>query len=420
MNKKEELLLNELKEHTSDSDCARKQHFYMYHKSYKCARRVKELQVFMLILAIVLYMTYFFISPKGTIHPCFVYAANILAILTMVISLCDYIFDIRRKVVEHWKAAQVYLEIYRKCQFFSITYYNSTEEVWVEKLRDISEELSRAALFSPHLDPESYEAVKSQIDTSNYRVNFSVGFSEGKNNIDINRIVKEIKRIFSNHNLDIYLYGSYVNSILYKDIDIAIIVYDALDIIQYSKKVVDLECRYLRDNIFLDIQIVLEKEIGVNKSKEFISNIKKGELLFSNHLKKEDDDNIDLKINYDEGVRRYCDEAYKSYNGGQTKCFVNYVYYMYYNCCAYLLNNKGVSWNGEIMLIQKIHSLAFSDNNDDLLIIIENMKYVKKLKDASFLELQNRSKQEIDYVKELYDDSLNNNLVKSHLNANES
>ncbi len=88
---------------------------------------------------------------------------------------------------------------------------------------------------------------------------------------------------------------------------------------------------------------------------------------------------------------------------------------MYYHSCAYLLNDKGKLWDGERMLINYISLLSSNDN--DLYILLVNMKYVKKLKDASFLEFENCSKKEIVYVKKIYDDSLNNNYIKGHLNT---
>ena len=108
-----EFLLEELKEHTSDCDYAKSQHYYE-EKSYK-----RKSDIFGAIQAVVFLTTIamYVVIVSGVYENQFLTTAGlILSVVSTLLEILSYMLNYDEKANEHWKAAQMYSELYRKCQ----------------------------------------------------------------------------------------------------------------------------------------------------------------------------------------------------------------------------------------------------------------------------------------------------------------
>lgn len=125
-----EFLLNELKEHTLDSDCAKGQHFYEETRYRKKAKFFNILKSVVFLTTIATYV----LSEYGVRdNEWFKNLCIILVLASTLLEILSYMLRYEEKAMEHWKAAQMYSELYRKCQFFCSMYSDSSLDVWREK-----------------------------------------------------------------------------------------------------------------------------------------------------------------------------------------------------------------------------------------------------------------------------------------------
>lgn len=113
--------------------------------------------------------TYVLIVSGIEPNACFNNISIMLVLASTLLEILSYILRYEEKAMEHWKSAQMYSELYRKCQFFCSMYGDFSLDVWREKLNDISEELSRISLLSPSVSEESYMDWRKIIRKRNIR-----------------------------------------------------------------------------------------------------------------------------------------------------------------------------------------------------------------------------------------------------------
>ena len=134
MNNEKEFLLNELKEHTVDSDCAKAQHFY---EEKKIRRIEKGFNILKSIVFLVTIATYILIVSEIELNDWFNKISILLTLISTLLEILSYMFRFEENAMNHWKAAQMYSEIYRKYQFFCSMYGSQSLDIWREKLQFI-------------------------------------------------------------------------------------------------------------------------------------------------------------------------------------------------------------------------------------------------------------------------------------------
>ena len=212
MKNEREFLLNELKEHTLDSDCAKGQHFYE-EKRYRTkahAFNIIKSVVFLITIA-----TYVLIVSGIEPNACFNNISIMLVLASTLLEILSYILRYEEKAMEHWKSAQMYSELYRKCQFFCSMYGDFSLDVWREKLNDISEELSRISLLSPSVSEESYMDWRKNNSEKKYPVDKAIYDLKV---MDIDKIINVIKETLNQYKIEIFLFGSYLSSMYYNPV----------------------------------------------------------------------------------------------------------------------------------------------------------------------------------------------------------
>lgn len=355
MKNEREYLLNELKEHTLDSDCARGQHFYEEKllRTYASLFNIIKSSVFLATIAIyVLIVSGIKLSN---------YINNIAIALTLASTLLEilsYMLRFEEKAMDHWKAAQMYSELYRKCQFFYPTYSSFSFDVWREKLNDISEELSRISLLSPSVSKRSYKDWENNNRNKNYPVDKAI---YDLKTADIDTCINIIKETLSQYKIEIFLFGSYLSSMYYNDIDIAVIVHDNFKSHQVlEKRISKIEKRYSIKGINLDITIITEEDIIANRCTQFIRNICKGKCYYkSPEIKKSITDYNGTLSNYSGMIEYFIDHAEK--HSEDYRVFVTDVFYMYYHALTAALFSLNISWYGEQSMITECTNLLMNE-----------------------------------------------------------
>ena len=61
----------------------------------------------------------------------------LLTLISTLLEILSYMFRFEENAMNHWKAAQMYSEIYRKYQFFCSMYGSQSLDIWREKLQFI-------------------------------------------------------------------------------------------------------------------------------------------------------------------------------------------------------------------------------------------------------------------------------------------
>lgn len=357
MNNEKEFLLNELKEHIVDSDCAKAQHFY---EEKKIRRIEKGFNILKSIVFLVTIATYILIVSEIELNDWFNKISILLTLISTLLEILSYMFRFEENAMNHWKAAQMYSEIYRKCQFFCSMYGSHSLDIWREKLNDISEELSRISLLSPSLSQKSYDDWKKNNDKKKYPVDKAI-FDLKVGEVD--KIVNIIKETLSQYKIEIFLFGSYISSMYYKDIDIAIIVHDKLNG-NYSLEEIEnkIEEQYHVNEIILDITIISEDDIIANRCTQFVKNICEGICYYrSPEVKKSITDYDGVLCNYSDMIDYFINHAENHKN--DYRVFVMDVFYMYYHALTAFLSLLNISWYGEQSMISECMKLLTNEEN---------------------------------------------------------
>lgn len=388
MKNEREFLLNELKEHTLDSDCAKGQHFYE-EKRYRTkahAFNIIKSVVFLITIA-----TYVLIVSGIEPNACFNNISIMLVLASTLLEILSYILRYEEKAMEHWKSAQMYSELYRKCQFFCSMYGDFSLDVWREKLNDISEELSRISLLSPSVSEESYMDWRKNNSEKKYPVDKAIYDLKV---MDIDKIINVIKETLNQYKIEIFLFGSYLSSMYYNDVDIAVIIHDKIDENYVLEgKMNEIEKQYSVKGISLDINIITEDDITANRCTQFIKNISKGKCCYkSPEIRKIIRDYNGTPSNYSEMIEYFIKHAQR--HEDDYRVFVTDVFYMYYHALTALLFSQNISWYGETSMIAECENLLMNEkvfskigiSREEFNDLMQHVRLFFKEKNRAYLE----------------------------------
>lgn len=388
MKNEREFLLNELKEHTLDSDCAKGQHFYE-EKRYRTkahAFNIIKSVVFLITIA-----TYVLIVSGIEPNACFNNISIMLVLASTLLEILSYILRYEEKAMEHWKSAQMYSELYRKCQFFCSMYGDFSLDVWREKLNDISEELSRISLLSPSVSEESYMDWRKNNSEKKYPVDKAIYDLKV---MDIDKIINVIKETLNQYKIEIFLFGSYLSSMYYNDVDIAVIIHDKIDEnYVFEGKMNEIEKQYSVKGISLDINIITEDDITANRCTQFIKNISKGKCCYkSPEIRKSIRDYNGTPSNYSEMIEYFIKHAQR--HEDDYRVFVTDVFYMYYHALTALLFSQNISWYGETSMIAECENLLMNEkvfskigiSREEFNDLMQHVRLFFKEKNRAYLE----------------------------------
>ena len=350
-----EHLLNELIEHTIDCDCARNQHFYDEKECRKKARMFNKIQSVVFLCTIATYV----LIVSGIKQEMWLNILGIvLTLFSTMLEILSYMLRYDEEAMSHWKAAQMYSELYRKCQFFCSDYVNASLDVWREKLRDISEELSRISSLSPSVSDESFDDWEKWGYEKKYPVYRVV---KDMKVVDIKEVLETIIRELKECKIEIYLFGSYFTNMHYNDIDIAVILHQKETSIPLKERMNAIEKAYAIQGLDLDITIISEDDIIANRCTQFIKNICDGECYYkSPEVKKSIVEEYTKTLsNYTEMVTYFMNQAENTKDN--FRVFTSNVFYMYYHLLAGLLSDLEINWYGERSMIIECEYLATSE-----------------------------------------------------------
>ena len=388
MKNEREFLLNELKEHTLDSDCAKGQHFYE-EKRYRTkahAFNIIKSVVFLITIA-----TYVLIVSGIEPNACFNNISIMLVLASTLLEILSYILRYEEKAMEHWKSAQMYSELYRKCQFFCSMYGDFSLDVWREKLNDISEELSRISLLSPSVSEESYMDWRKNNSEKKYPVDKAIYDLKV---MDIDKIINVIKETLNQYKIEIFLFVSYLSSMYYNDVDIAVIIHDKIDENYVLEgKMNEIEKQYSVKGISLDINIITEDDITANRCKKKKKNISKGKCCYkSPEIRKSIRDYNGTPSNYSEMIEYFIKHAQR--HEDDYRVFVTDVFYMYYHALTALLFSQNISWYGETSMIAECENLLMNEkvfskigiSREEFNDLMQHVRLFFKEKNRAYLE----------------------------------
>lgn len=313
----------------------------------------------------------------------------ILAIASTMLEILSYMLKYEEEAREHWKAAQMYSEIYRKCQFFYSNYYSYSLDVWREKLLDISEELSRISSLSPSLSEESYAAWAGSAGNKKYPIHKAIKDLKTEN---IQDVIETIKNELEDYEIEIFLFGSYFTSLHYNDIDIAVILLNEKSKLQLKEKMNAIESKYAVMGLDLDITIISEEDLLDSRFTQFAKNIFSGECCYKsptvNKSLKENDGTL---TNYSEMIQYFVDKAKERVAEKDYQGFVSYAFYMYYHALTSVLQRNNVNWYGERSMIVECEYLALGEkeisniSSDELKNIIKHARLFMDEKNVTYL-----------------------------------
>ena len=194
-------LLEELREHTEDCDCARSQHFFEEKRSKNKKQIFSSIQAVVFLTTIAIYV----VTSQGNTQSALMdVTLLVLAVVSTLLEILASRFKFEEEAIAHWKSAQMYSELYRKCQFFYAHYSDASLEVWKEKLEEISEELSRISLLSPSVSQESYIEWQKSADKKIYPIDRVMDCLEE----ELQNAIDDIIKTFKNSKIEIFLFGS--------------------------------------------------------------------------------------------------------------------------------------------------------------------------------------------------------------------
>lgn len=392
MKNEREFLLNELKEHTLDSDCAKGQHFYE-ETIYRIKAKYFNISKSVVFLATI--ATYVLIVSGVSCNRWFNDICIMLVLASTLLEILSYMLRYEEKAMEHWKAAQMYSELYRKCQFFCSMYSDCSLDVWREKLTDISEELSRISLLSPSVSLKSYKKWEENNLNKKYPVHKAIYDLKV---VDIDRIIDIIKEALSGYKIEIFLFGSYLSSMYCNDIDIAVIVHEKFQDYQLEEKMNRIEKQYSVNGLNLDITIITEDDMIANRCTQFIKNICEGKCYYkSSDIKKSITDYIGTLCNYSEMIEYFIDHANK--HKDDYRVFVSDVFYMYYHALTALLSSQNINWYGEQSMISECECLSMNEEklskidikSAEFIDLIQHVRLFFKEKNRAYLNGNNKN-----------------------------
>ncbi len=368
-----EFIFNELLEHTRDCDSAKSQHFYHERECRKNSKIFNGIKSVVFLLTIA---TYVLIVSGVRQYLWLNYIGIFLTLASTLLEIMSYMLRFDEEAMSHWKSAQVYSELYRKCQFFYADYQNEPFEVWRARLNDISQELSRISSLSPSVSSKSYNKWAEKGYSKKYPVHKALADLKTHR---IDDVIHAIKENLSGHKIEIFLFGSYFNSLYYNDIDIAVIIHEEENSLALKEKMNDIEKDYSAEGLNLDITIISEKDIIANRCTQFVKNICEGVCYY-----KSPDVKKSIKDVYDSSIFNYCEmfqyfSAKAEENKSDYRSFVSNAFYMYYHSLSWLLDHFKTNWYGEKSLIQECEKLG-TDESKMNSIKIDSTEFMQMLR----------------------------------------
>lgn len=403
MGAEQKALIEELIEHTKDCDCARSQHFYeerklkLYGKIFNIAQ-----DVFFLATIATYVLIYVGIHSWKYIN----ILGIILTVVSTLLQLLSYMLKFDEEAMAHWKSAQIYSELYRKCQFFYTHHYQLSLAVWRAELEEISEELSRISLLSPGVSKRSYIEWEKTGGKKQYSIYKMIKDLKSE---EITDIINDIVHEFKNDKIKVFVFGSYLYKSNYNDIDIAVILYEKEKTLQEKEILCRLERDYLKRGIKLDITLLSHMDIKSNKCSEFVKNIFAGECYYesSGIFENDTEETATTLKTYSRRFLYFKERAEKNISDYMT--FIMNSFYAYYYILAFWAYSAGITWNGEDSLISKSNSIIDNIDKaklgtvkmDDFLKLIEHVRVFKKEKDIAYLNIPCAS-EEFESLKEYF------------------
>lgn len=358
-NQKKELLL-EIREHTIDCDSNRAQHFNLYNRYIAKIKIIHSLEAASLFILLLFYIVFATWSDLQSIQWINIIPAG-LSIFAICVQMFDYYANYSDKANQHWYAAQTYSRLYRECQFFPAHYANMPVGEITRTLHDICNELHDLNLLSPNLDKRSYIETIDALDNKTYPVDRLLKKLDTEG---FNRIIDYIKYSFKKHSIEIYVYGSYINKLLYNDIDIVIIIYGPKDEDLADLKIVEVESLF--KEIPLDITVFFEEDLDSIELIPLLKNVQSGTCLYrSPEITEGLQTRVLARPNYASVIEHYYNNLRNTENTSES--FWENAYFSYYYIIASLLDSKGRTWDGESSLLFEFKKLSSKNDYNDIL-----------------------------------------------------
>lgn len=380
-----EKILGEILEHTIDCDADRAQHFNENIRYSKWNKILNILQIICLICIVAYYMVESEIKSWG------IAGMNLWPIawsaLATTIQIVTYFSGCEKLARQHWIAAQAYSRLYRDCQFFCTHHAEISEEVLRQKAQDISVELCNLNLMSPELNDKSYSKVVDKLASKKYPIEKVI---EEKKLNRIENVIDTIKNKYREYVFEIIAFGSYLSSIYYDDIDLAVIIYkEDVDKELLQEISIEIQDQYIVAGLNLDITIITEKELSISSYVPFIRNVKNGKRLYIVPMVKQSVfDKTFEEIDYDTIIKCYYEDLVAAHDGNDTKIYVNKAYYYLYHVISYLLNMRGIAWYSEISISKKFYEIA-KDSTEEMQLVHRWFELLRKEKNSEFVSEQN-------------------------------
>lgn len=383
MEKSIEKILDEILEHTKDCDANRTQHF---NENIRYSKWNKVLNIAQ-IICLVCIIAYYMVKPLGNLEND-LFPIIVSAIATIV-QIITYFSGCEKLAQRHWLAAQAYSRLYRDCQFFCTHYVEINDELLRQKAQDISIELCNLNLMSPELNERSYRKVKDQLTIKKYPIEKVI---EEKKINRIEKVINTIKNKYKEYDIEIIAFGSYLNSIYYNDIDLAVIIYkEDVDKNLLQELSIEIQDQYIVVGLNLDITIITEKELAISGYVPFIRNIKNGKRLYITPMVKQSVfDKTFEEIDYKTIIKCYYTDLVTSYEKNDTKIFVFKTYYYLYHVISYLLNMNGIAWYSETSISKEYYEIS-KDSAEEMQLIHKWFELLRKEKNSELISDQNVS-----------------------------
>lgn len=395
-------LLEELREHTEDCDCARSQHFFEEKRSKNKKQIFSSIQAVVFLTTIAIYV----VTSQGNTQSALMdVTLLVLAVVSTLLEILASRFKFEEEAIAHWKSAQMYSELYRKCQFFYAHYSDASLEVWKEKLEEISEELSRISLLSPSVSQESYIEWQKSADKKIYPIDRVMDCLEE----ELQNAIDDIIKTFKNSKIEIFLFGSYLYSLNYKDIDIAVIVHEGEKKLKQKEALNKIESEYAKRGLNLDITLIYDADIKTSQFTMFLKNIYSGKCYYkSPNIKKNMEESNNILEDYIKKEKYYEDQAEEMLD--KYASFMTNAFYMYYYTLAVLLHSFDITWYGEESLIveseliisQEDKIKTFGISKTQIIDFIEHARLFKDEKEVAFLN-NSYNKDEFNTIKEYFE-----------------
>ena len=132
-------------------------------------------------------------------------------------------------------------------------------------------------MLSPSLSSKSYDSCKEYLNIKKYPVHKAL-IDYKTSNLDY--VIEAIKKVFTDIPIEVYLFGSYINSMYYDDIDMAVVAHindiDCPKITQINQEINQIKSQFINFGIDLDITLISTDDIISNRCVHLIEHVRKG------------------------------------------------------------------------------------------------------------------------------------------------